>query len=103
MATSLQRAPRTYQYELAAPKCRKHFDLDQVANSTRDLHADTFWQKVTPEIAERLPGRVPHDEARGVVLLDYPRRPEAAGGGHGAMIARSRPCWGRSAAGGVLL
>ena len=60
MATSLQRAPEPI---IAAPKCRKHFDFDQVANSTRDLHADTFWQKVTPEIAERLPGRVPHDEA----------------------------------------
>jgi hypothetical protein len=48
MATSLQRAPRTYQSDLAAPKRRKHFDLDQAANRTRDLHADTFWQKVTP-------------------------------------------------------
>jgi hypothetical protein len=43
MATSLQRAPRTYQLDLAAPKRRKHFDLDQAAKSTRDLHADTFW------------------------------------------------------------
>ena len=44
MATSLQRAPRTYQLDLAAPKRRQHFDLDQAANNPRDLHADTFWQ-----------------------------------------------------------
>ena len=83
MATSLQRAPEPI---IAAPKCRKHFDLDQVANSTRDLHADTFWQKVTPilsilEIGERLPGGILHDKARVVVLLDDPGRRKAARGG----------------------
>jgi hypothetical protein len=36
------------------------------------------------QVAERLPGGVPHDEARIVVLIDYPRRREAARGGHGA-------------------
>ena len=30
----------------------------------------------------RLPGGVPHDEARIVMLLDHPRRREAAWGGH---------------------
>jgi len=68
MATSLQRVPRTYQLNLSAPKRGKHFDLDQAANSTGDLHADTFWQKVTPissisKITERLPGGVADDEA----------------------------------------
>jgi hypothetical protein len=48
MATSLQRAPRTYQLDLSAPKRGKHFDLDQAANGTRDLHVDKFWRKVTP-------------------------------------------------------
>ena len=40
------------------------------------------------EIAERLPGGVLHDEARIVIFFDRPRWREAAGGGHGAMIAR---------------
>jgi len=39
-------------------------------------HADIF----NSEIAERLPGGVPRDEARIVVLLDHPRRREAARG-----------------------
>jgi hypothetical protein len=44
------------------------------------------------EIPERLPGGVPHDEARIVVLLDRPRRREAAGGGRQirAMISAER-------------
>jgi hypothetical protein len=36
----------------------------------------------------RLPGGVCHDEARIVMLLDDPRRREAARGGYGAMIVR---------------
>jgi hypothetical protein len=45
--TSLE-GRRTYQSDFSASKRGKHFDLDQAANSTRDLHADTFLQKVTP-------------------------------------------------------
>jgi len=37
------------------------------------------------EIAKRLPGAVADDEARIVVLLDDPRRREAAHGAHGAL------------------
>jgi len=49
------------------------------------------------EIAERLPGGVLHDEACIVMLFDDPRRPEAARGGHGAMIPRSSRGTGGSA------
>ena len=43
------------------------------------------------EIGERLPGRVPHDEARIVRLIGRPGQREVACGGHGAMIAQRRP------------
>ena len=37
------------------------------------------------DVRKRLPGAVPDNEARVVVLLDGPRGREAASGGHGAM------------------
>jgi hypothetical protein len=42
------------------------------------------------EVAERLPGVVADDEAGVVMLLDRPGRWEAARGGHGAKIAKTR-------------
>ena len=40
------------------------------------------------KIAERLPGRVAHDEAFGM-LVDRPRRRETARGQHGRVLAAS--------------
>jgi hypothetical protein len=47
----------------------------------------------------RLPGGIPHDEARIIVLLDEPGRREAAREGHGVIVAWSTsPTRSRNAA-----